>query len=114
MLADDGALERVVFGARGVIDSLGAGAVHVSMSTISVALSERLTAAQAEAGQRFVAAPVFGRPDAAAAARLFIVVGGAADAVAACVPLFQAIGRQTFPIADQPAPRTSSSSVATS
>src|SRR5438445_296392 len=63
MLADDGAVEGAVFGEQGVIGSLGKGAIHVSMSTISVALSERLTAAHANAGQRFVAAPVFGRPE---------------------------------------------------
>lgn len=102
MLSDDDALERVVFGERGVIDSLGTGAIHVSMSTISVALSERLAAAHAEAGQRFVSAPVFGRPEAAAAAMLFIVVAGAPDAVDACMPLFEALGQKTVPIGDEP------------
>src|SRR5438093_191314 len=53
MLADDGAVEDAVFGEKGVIGSLGKGAIHVSMSTISVALSERLSAAHANAGQRF-------------------------------------------------------------
>ena len=71
MLADDGALEGAVFGEQGVIGSLGKGGIHVSMSTISVALSERLSAAHANAGQRFVAAPVFGRPERAVAAKLF-------------------------------------------
>src|SRR5439155_1176164 len=76
MLADDGAVEGVVFGENGVIEVLGKGAIHVSMSTISVALSERLAAAHANAGQGFVAAPVFGRPEAAAAGKLFIVAEG--------------------------------------
>jgi 3-hydroxyisobutyrate dehydrogenase-like beta-hydroxyacid dehydrogenase len=102
MLADDAALESIVFGDEGVIASLGRGAIHISMSTISVALSERLAAAHAEAGQRFVAAPVFGRPEAAAAAKLFIVAAGAPDAVEACVPLFEAIGQKTFVIGDEP------------
>ncbi len=102
MLADDGAVEGAVFGEKGVIGSLGKGAIHVSMSTISVALSERLTAAHANAGQRFVAAPVFGRPEMAAAAKLFIVAAGAPDAVDACLPLFEAMGQKTFPIGDQP------------
>src|SRR2546427_10436874 len=70
MLADDGAVEGVVFGEKGGIGSLGRGAIHVSMSTISVALAERLTAAHADAGQRFGSAPVFGRPDRAAAAQV--------------------------------------------
>jgi 3-hydroxyisobutyrate dehydrogenase-like beta-hydroxyacid dehydrogenase len=102
MLADDGAVESIVFGEKGVIGSLGTGAIHVSMSTISVALSERLTVAHASAGQRFVAAPVFGRPEMAAAAKLFIVAAGAPDAVDACLPLFAAMGQKTFPIGDQP------------
>ena len=59
MLADDAALESVVFGSGGILASLGKGAVHVSSSTISVALSERIAAAHHAAGQRYVAAPVF-------------------------------------------------------
>src|SRR4029077_3334588 len=102
MLADDGAVESVVFGEKGVIASLGKGAIHVSMSTISIALAERLTVAHANAGQRFVAAPVFGRPEMAAAAKLFIVAAGAPDAVDDCLPLFAAMGQKTFPIGEQP------------
>jgi 3-hydroxyisobutyrate dehydrogenase-like beta-hydroxyacid dehydrogenase len=102
MLADDGAVEGVVVGKKGVIGSLRKGAIHVSMSTISVALSERLAAAHANAGQRFVAAPVFGRPEMAAAAKLFIVAAGAPSAIDACLPLFEAMGQKTFPIGDQP------------
>jgi 3-hydroxyisobutyrate dehydrogenase-like beta-hydroxyacid dehydrogenase len=101
MLSDDGALESVAFGDQGVIASLGRGAIHVCMSTISVALSARLAAAHANAGQRFVAAPVFGRPDAAAAAKLFIVAAGAPDTVAACSPLFEALGQRTFSVSDR-------------
>src|SRR5271154_995527 len=67
MLADDQAVESVVFGDDGVMRNLKSGAIHISMSTISIALSERLAATHANAAQRFVAAPVFGRPEAAAA-----------------------------------------------
>jgi 3-hydroxyisobutyrate dehydrogenase-like beta-hydroxyacid dehydrogenase len=102
MLADDAAVESMVFGHEGVIDVLREGAVHVSMSTISVALSERLATAHANARQRFVAAPVFGRPEAAAARKLFIVAAGAPDAVAACQPLFDAMGQRTFRVGDDP------------
>jgi len=102
MLANDDVLESVVFGAEGVISNLGKGAIHISMSTISVALSERLAVAHAEAGQRFVAAPVFGRPEAAAAAKLFIVAAGAPDAVDACKSLFDALGQKTFPFGNNP------------
>jgi len=82
MLADDGAVESIVFGEGGVLKSLGKGAIHVSMSTISVALSERLAAAHADAGQRFAAGPVFGRPDVAAAGNLYIIAAGDPDVVA--------------------------------
>ncbi len=102
MLADDGAVESIAFGDEGLTGCLGKGAIHISMSTISVALSERLAAAHAEAGQRFVAAPVFGRPEAAAAAKLFIVAAGAPDAVYACLPLFEALGQETFTFGDNP------------
>jgi 3-hydroxyisobutyrate dehydrogenase-like beta-hydroxyacid dehydrogenase len=101
MLADDSAVEQVVFGDGGILASLRKGATHVSSSTISVALAEKLTAEHTKRGQRYVAAPVFGRPEAAAAAKLFIVVAGAADAVDACMPLFEAMGQKTFRFGDK-------------
>ena len=102
MVADDRALEAVAFGDGGIVARLPPEAIHVSMSTIGVALSERLTDAHRQAGQVYVAAPVFGRPEMAAAAKLFIVAAGAPDAVEACLPLFAAMGQKTFPIGDQP------------
>jgi 3-hydroxyisobutyrate dehydrogenase-like beta-hydroxyacid dehydrogenase len=102
MLADDGAVENVVFGEAGILASLRKGAIHVSSSTISVALSERLTAEHTKRGQRFVAAPLFGRPEAAAAAKLFIVVAGAPDALDTCMPLFEAMGQKTFRFGEKP------------
>src|SRR5690242_12832291 len=66
MLADDSAVEAVIFGPVNVIHSLPQGSVHISMSTISVEFSRRLQAAHKPAGQHYIAAPVFGRPDAAA------------------------------------------------
>jgi 3-hydroxyisobutyrate dehydrogenase-like beta-hydroxyacid dehydrogenase len=102
MLADDKAVESVAFGEQGIIASLAPGAIHVSASTISVALSERLADAHAAASQRFVSAPVFGRPDAAAAAKLFIVACGAPDAVKTCMPLFEAMGQRTFVMSEKP------------
>ena len=73
MLADDAAVEGVFFGDGNGLSALGQGAVHISMSTISVAFSDRLAEAHRKAGQAYVAAPVFGRPEAAAAAKLFVV-----------------------------------------
>jgi 3-hydroxyisobutyrate dehydrogenase-like beta-hydroxyacid dehydrogenase len=102
MLADDKAAEAVAFGDEGIIANLAAGGVHISSSTISVALSERLAAAHAAAGQLFVSAPVFGRPEAAAAAKLFIVACGAPQAVASAMPLFEAMGQKTFVMSEKP------------
>ena len=103
MLADDNAVVDVALAKHGIVETLAKGAIHLSMSTISVALSKRLSEAHAHAGQRFVAAPVFGRPDAAAAAKLFIVAGGEAAAVETCKPLFDALGQKTVPISSEPA-----------
>lgn len=100
MLADDAAVEAVVFGPDGILEALAPGAIHVSMSTISVALSERLAEAHAERGQHYVAAPVFGRPDAAAARKLFIAAAGPADVVARLQPVFDALGQRTFVVSD--------------
>lgn len=102
MLADDDAVESTVRGDGGILDRLPAGAIHVSCSTISVALSQRLTEAHTKAGQRFVAAPVFGRPEAAAAAKLFVVAAGDPAAVEAASPLLHAIGQKTFVVSDTP------------
>src|SRR5882672_10729450 len=102
MLADDDAASDIALGSGGLIDSLPKGAIHLSMSTISVTLSKRLAQAHAKAGQRYVAAPVFGRPDAAATAKLFIVAAGDAATVDVCQPLFRAMGQKTFPIGTEP------------
>jgi 3-hydroxyisobutyrate dehydrogenase-like beta-hydroxyacid dehydrogenase len=102
MLANDDAASDVTLGAGGIIAHLRKGAIHLSMSTISVALSKRLTQAHAQAGQRYVAAPVFGRPDMAAAAKLFIVAAGDPAAVEACKPLFDALGQKTSIIGAEP------------
>jgi 3-hydroxyisobutyrate dehydrogenase-like beta-hydroxyacid dehydrogenase len=103
MLADDDAASGIAFGPGGLIDSLRRGAIHLSMSTISVALSKRLAQAHAKAGQRYIAAPVFGRPDMAAAARLFIVAAGDPGTIDECQPLFRAMGQKTIPIGTEPA-----------
>jgi 3-hydroxyisobutyrate dehydrogenase-like beta-hydroxyacid dehydrogenase len=96
MLANDEAVESVVYGGEGILVHLAKGATHVSSSTISVALAARLTESHAAAGQTFVAAPVFGRPEAAAQAKLFVVAAGDSQAVEAARPIFDAIGQKTF------------------
>ncbi len=98
MLADDAAASSVTLGDGGIIASLPRGGLHVSMSTISVGLAKELARAHADAGQRFISAPVFGRPEAAAAAKLFIVAAGEPAVIEACLPLFNALGQKTIPI----------------
>lgn len=102
MLADDRALESIVFGDQGLLQGLARGAVHVSSSTISVELSERLAGAHRAAGQGYVAAPVFGRPDAAAAKQLWIVAAGRPGDVSFVEPLFEAMGRGTTRLGPEP------------
>jgi 3-hydroxyisobutyrate dehydrogenase-like beta-hydroxyacid dehydrogenase len=101
MLADDAAVEDVVFGEQGVLASLAPGATHVSSSTISVDLSRRLAAAHSAAAQHYVAAPVFGRPEAAAAAKLFVVAAGAPQQLERLAAVFDAVGQRTFVVAEQ-------------
>ena len=103
MLADDGALRRVALAEEGIVDKLRQGTTHISMSTVSVELIRDLTQAHQQAGQQFVAAPVFGRPEMASAAKLFIAVAGVPAAVAICQPLFDAMGQRTFPFGTEPA-----------
>ena len=102
MLANDAALEAVVHGPDGILAHLPEGAIHVSASTISVATAEALTAAHQQAGQKFVSAPVFGRPDAAAAAKLFIAAAGTQADLARLQPLFEAIGQRVFVLSTTP------------
>lgn len=103
MVADDAALMAVLEGPDGLLAGLGEGAIHVSQSTISVATAERVAALHAERGQRFVSAPVFGRPAAAEAGQLWIAAAGPEAALDELAPLFETIGRQTFRIGEAPA-----------
>jgi 3-hydroxyisobutyrate dehydrogenase-like beta-hydroxyacid dehydrogenase len=102
MLADDAAAAQIALADGGIVEKLRRDAIHISMSTISVPLSKELARAHARAGQRFVSAPVFGRPEMAAAAKLFIVAAGDPAAVEACQPLFGAIGQRTLSISTDP------------
>ncbi len=102
MLADDAALEQVVRGDAGMLQSMPKGTIHVVMGTHGVAMIRELKQAHARAGQTLVAAPVLGRPDVAAAGQLGIVVAGPADAVNRCRTLFEVIGRRTFEAGIEP------------
>lgn len=98
MLADDAAVEAI----SDDLFAMAPDSVHMSCSTISVALADKLAESHAAAGHGFVSAPVFGRPEAAAAARLFIVAAGQADTIARVQPLFDAMGQRTFIVGDTP------------
>src|SRR6478735_10112067 len=102
MLADDTAL-RDVLGPGGALAAMTPGTTHVSMSTISFALATELTESHAARGVRFVGAPVFGRPDAAAAGKLFILTGGEPEALSACQPLFEILGQKLLALGTKPA-----------
>lgn len=102
MLADDAAVEATVLGPTGALAGLRPGAIHIGSSTISVALCRKLVETHAAARVAFVAAPVFGRPEAAAAKQLWVVPGGPREHVERCAPVFAAVGRGTFPLDSAP------------
>ena len=102
MLADDRAAEEVILGNDGVLGGLRAGGIHISFSTISAGLSRRLEEAHHKAGQRYAAAPVFGRPDSAAAAKLVVVAAGDKTALEEAHPIFEVIGQRTFLLGSNP------------
>ena len=103
MLADDDALAQVARGPGGLIESLPAGGLHIAMGTHRSDTIRGLTAAQAQADQVLVAAPVLGRPTAVAAGQLGIIAAGPGDAISRAQPLFDAIGRRTFAAGADPA-----------
>ena len=102
MLFDDYALEEVLFGPNGLMDALTPATLHISCSTISVALSERLTWEHARRGIPFIAAPVFGRPNVAEEGRLWIVVAGESSALDRARPFLQPLSRGISVVGPQP------------
>jgi 3-hydroxyisobutyrate dehydrogenase-like beta-hydroxyacid dehydrogenase len=102
MLSDDAALAEVTLGSEGILSRLGAGGVHVSMSTVAPATARELAARHAEHGSTYVAAPVFGRPDAAAAKKLFVACSGHRTARERVRPLLEAVGQGVFDFGDDP------------
>lgn len=102
MVADDAALNEVTLGSGGIREAMSKSAVHVAMGTHSAGAIQAINAAHIEKGQTFIAAPVLGRPDAAAAGQLVIVAAGNGDAIRRCEPLFQAMGRKTVEAGSKP------------
>jgi len=93
MLSDDDAVEEVALGSDGAIHGMRDGVIHAGMSTVGIDCARRLATAHRKRGQRYVAAPVFGRPDMAEQAGLWIVAGGEADTIDACRPAFERLGQ---------------------
>ena len=102
MVADDDAVEQIVFGNDGIASAMEKDCIHVSHSTISTVLARKLTAEHAQRKQGYLSVPVFGRPEHAASKNLVVVAAGPMELVDRCRPLFDAIGRQTFVIGNQP------------
>jgi 3-hydroxyisobutyrate dehydrogenase-like beta-hydroxyacid dehydrogenase len=101
MLADDRAV-RAVFLDGGLLDAMDRGTVHVNHATISVALAQDLSAGHDRRGLGYVAAPVIGRPDLAAAAKLNILAAGKAASIEQVRPLLEAMGSRIWPLGDAP------------
>ena len=102
MLSDDRAVEEVVLGGGGALEGMAEGATHACMTTISADLSRRLVAEHGERGQRYVAAPVFGRPDMAEGAALWVVAAGDGEALDACRPAFEVLGQGVIEAGPRP------------
>jgi 3-hydroxyisobutyrate dehydrogenase-like beta-hydroxyacid dehydrogenase len=102
MLFDDHAHEEVFFGTHGLLEALTPSTLHISCSTISVALSERLTREHARRGIPFIAAPVFGRPNVAEAGKLWIVAAGASENIERARPIFEPMSRGISVVGTEP------------
>jgi len=102
MVADDAALDAVVDGDSGLMAGLDRDAMHVSMSTVAVATADRLAELHEAKGQRFACAPVFGRPEAAAGAKLFIVAAGDPQTLDRADLLFRAVSQRVFRVGEKP------------
>jgi 3-hydroxyisobutyrate dehydrogenase-like beta-hydroxyacid dehydrogenase len=101
MLANDQAVREVILDS-GLLDAMDRGTVHVNHATISVALAQELADEHARRGIDYVAAPVFGRPDMAAAAKLNILAAGKRAAIEKVRPLLEAMGCRMWPMGEAP------------
>jgi 3-hydroxyisobutyrate dehydrogenase-like beta-hydroxyacid dehydrogenase len=102
MLSDDAALEAVVHGENGIAARLGKGGVHISMSTVSPVTSRAVAKTVGKHGGYHVSAPVIGRPDRAAARKLWIIRSGATEPLDRVMPLFDAMGQKTYEFGKDP------------
>jgi 3-hydroxyisobutyrate dehydrogenase-like beta-hydroxyacid dehydrogenase len=101
MLADDAAVRAVLYD-DGVLDAMAPGSVHVNMATVSVECARELAQAHAERGVGYIAAPVLGRSDVAAAGKLNILAAGPAELIERVQPYFDLMGQKTWRFGDAP------------
>lgn len=101
MLANDQALEAIVLGENGILEKLGSGGIHLSMSTVSPATAQNLAEHHERQGAHYLAAPVFGRPDAAAARKLWICLSGNQVAKEQVLPVLNVLGQGVFDFGEQ-------------
>jgi 3-hydroxyisobutyrate dehydrogenase-like beta-hydroxyacid dehydrogenase len=102
MLANDEATEAVAFGAEGFLAAMRPNAIHIALGTLSVALSRRLMESHAAADQRYIAAPVFGRPNVAMQGRLWVVAAGDGSTLEQVRTILDAIGRGVTIVGSEP------------
>ncbi|HJT22916.1 MAG TPA: NAD(P)-dependent oxidoreductase [Nitrospira sp.] len=102
MLADDQAVENIVYGERGILKRLGPGGIHMSMSTVSPMIARRLAEDHERDGVSYLAAPVFGRPEAAAARKLWICLSGPQAAKDRVTPILNVLGQGIFDFGEKP------------
>ena len=102
MLADDQAIDDVVFGERGLLAGMKPGAIHVGMSTVEPATSRRLAVAHRAQGSEYLAAPVFGRPEVAAEAKLYVIAAGPPGPLETALPVLRALSRGVSRVGDDP------------
>ncbi|MED4038648.1 NAD(P)-dependent oxidoreductase [Niallia taxi] len=101
ILSDDKAAEAVVYGEKGIISGLPKDGIHVSVSTLSVELAKKLEEDHQKNSQAFVSCPVLGRPDAAAAAALRLLVAGPKHAREKIMPVLHALGKDIFVVGEK-------------
>lgn len=96
MVANDAALEEITLGKTGLVEKLGAGGIHLSMSTVAPATAEKLAEQHRQRGAAYVACPVFGRPDAVAARKIWICLSGDSVPKEKATPILEALSQGIF------------------
>ena len=102
IIADDAALRAIALGEDGILAGLKPDGIHVDMSTVSPDVTKELAPLYHDRGAHFVASPVFGRPEAAAAAKLWICPAGSAAAIDRCRPAFEVMGQGVIVVGEEP------------